>query len=357
MKIRIIPSEVAIVSFLKKFVIALILLTIVGFVGIYLITNGKTFMNSDDEIGNTAGNIINGGLFSEKDGFIYFSNPNDDGSLYVMNSTGTQFRKLHNDKAVFINVDEHYIYYLRSNHTKKSQHGSFLMFNNTGLYKVDQNGKNLKVISNKPGSHITLKGNYLYYQNYDVEEGLYLYRQKIDRTEEMVLVKDAVIPTLIDDGRLYYAGNTKNHNLNSLDLSSYTTRTEVKGNIMYPIYHGQYIYYIDMDDNYALKRMKTDGSKSTTLVKDRVFTYNISNSGQYLYYQIDNAKNNQLARLNLENLESETVIEGDFKQIHVTDNYVFFTAFDNSETYSQLADGKINVVTFNPPNLSVEAKK
>ena len=43
----------------------------------------------EDTIGNTAGNLNNGGLFCEYDGKVYFSNAYDSGTLYVMNPDET----------------------------------------------------------------------------------------------------------------------------------------------------------------------------------------------------------------------------------------------------------------------------
>ena len=46
----------------------------------------QTVHNNDNAIGNTAGNLINGGLFCEYNDKIYFANPDDYNKLYVMNS-------------------------------------------------------------------------------------------------------------------------------------------------------------------------------------------------------------------------------------------------------------------------------
>ncbi len=344
-------------SFIKKLLIMLSAITLIGIVGVFIYSLNRTFYNDEEEQGNWAGNIMNGGLFCEQDDIIYFSNDNDNGSLYAMISGGTQFKKLHDDKAVYLNADENYIYYIRANNTRENNNAGILMFNNTGMYRINQNGKNMKVISSNPGSHLTLKGNYLYYQNYDVDSGLYLFRQKIDGSLERLLLKESVIPSAIMEGRLYFAGFEKNHNLNSLDLSSLTTRTDIKGNIAYPMFIGDFIYYLDLNDNYAIKRMGRDGSDPTVLVDERSSTYNITTSGKYLYYQIDDQENSRISRINLETMETELISEGNFKQIHVTKNYVFFKDFNNTNTYIQEADGKLDISVFNPPNLSTTTKK
>lgn len=337
---------------IKNVLITLVIITVIAITATYFYSINRTFLNEEDEIGNLAGNIYNGGLFCEQDGRIYFSNDNDNGSLYVMNSNCTNIKKVHHDKAVYINVDENYIYYLRANNTRENNDSPYMMFNNTGMYRINQNGSNLKLISSNPGSYLTLKGNILYYQNYDVDTGLFLYQNQTDGEAESLLFHDAVIPALITDDKLYYAGYTKDHNINYLNLLNLNTNLLVEGNFAYPIFSENYIYYLDLDNNYSLNRMDRDGSNRTVLVVERCSTYNITKTGKYLYYQIDDLENSRICRLNMETMETETLLDGYYKQIHVTDQYVFFKDFDNIYTYILSADGEGQLGTFDPPNLN-----
>jgi len=216
---------------------------------------------------------------------------------------------------------------------------------------LKQNGKNLKLISSNPGAYVTVKGNHVYYQKYDVNTGLFFYRNQTDGTYERLLLREPAIPALIDDNRLYYVGTIENHNLNCLDLQSFTTRSLLEGNFAFPIFLGQYIYYIDQSNNYSINRMNIDGSDPVVLVDERCSAYNITNSGKYLYYQVDDLENSRICRLNLATMESEVLLDGFYKQIHVTENYVFFKDFDNTYTYIISADGSSKLATFNPPVL------
>jgi hypothetical protein len=337
---------------IRKVFILLVIITLLAFIGVFLYNRGRTYFNEEEETGNTAGNIFNGGLFCEQDGKIYFSNHNDNGALYVMNSDCTNIKKVISDKAVNINADENYLYYLRASDTKASIAGSLMQFNNSGLYRITHGGKNLKIISHKPGAYMTLQGNFLYYLSYDVESGLCLFRKKIDNTMEKLILDEAVIPSYIADNKLYYAGNKKDHSINALDLSSFVTGTRIEGNFACPIFREDYIYYLDLDNNYSLNRMRLDGSERTVLIDKFCSTYNITNSGKYLYYQVDDEDNSGIGRLNLETMEHELLLEGYYKQIHVTDSYVFFKDYDDSRTYVLSADGSSRLGIFDPPNLS-----
>lgn len=326
--------------------LALIVLTVAAVIGVYFYNHDRTYYNTEDEIGNTAGNIYNGGLFCEQDGSIYFSNPSADGALYVTNSTLTKFKRLRDDKAVYINADENYLYYVRANNTRENDKGGFLVFYNTGIFRCRQNGKELKAFTGNPGAYLTLKGNNVYFQRYDVGIGLYLYKYPIDASTERCLIKDAVIPAAIMDNKLYYAGYSGDHNINAMDLSSFTTHPVIEGSYMYPIFMDGYIYYMDPSNKYKIYRMNEDGTDPTRLVKYRTATYNITNSGTYLYYQIDDSKHNGIHRLNLETMEDETLMSGNYKDINVTSDYVFFRDFDETNTYVMSADGPADIQNF-----------
>ena len=58
--------------------------------------------------------------------------------------------------------------------------------------------------------------------------------------------------------------------------------------------------------------------------------------------------------MNLETMKSETLLDGNYKQIHVTKNYVFFKNFEDTTTYVISTDGIGKLSTFNPPNLSAK---
>lgn len=342
---------------IRNVLIVLLALTIIGVVAIFLYNNDRTYFNTDDEIGNTTGNIYNGGLFCEQDGRIYFSNPSADGALYVMNSDLAGFKKLRDDKAVYINADENYLYYVRANNTRENDMGGFLVFNNTGVYRCRQNGQDLMAFTSNPGAYLTLKGNNVYFQRYDVEVGLFLYKYQIDGDLERCLVKDAVIPAAVLNNKLYYAGYSKDHNINAMDLSSFTTHPIIEGSFMYPIFMGNYVYYMDPSEKYRIYRMNQDGTEPTRLVKYRTSTYNLTNSGKYLYYQIDNTKNNGIHRLNLITMEDETLLNGNYKDINVTEDYVFFRDYDETNTYVTSADGAPDIRIFTGAEEDTGTKK
>ncbi|MDE7206260.1 MAG: DUF5050 domain-containing protein, partial [Lachnospiraceae bacterium] len=71
---------------MKKKVIAIIcaVFAVLICAGLFVLSNFAKRIpeNPPGTIGNTSGNLYNGGLFCESDGYVYFSNPYDSNALY-----------------------------------------------------------------------------------------------------------------------------------------------------------------------------------------------------------------------------------------------------------------------------------
>ena len=89
----------------RYLILAVIILIIAGYAVFYYLSN-KTQWNDTYVNGNTAGNLYNNGLFCERDGMVYFSNPNDSHYLYSMDLQTGETEKLYEDIASFINADD-----------------------------------------------------------------------------------------------------------------------------------------------------------------------------------------------------------------------------------------------------------
>ena len=79
--------------------------------------------NPAGTVGNTAGNINNGGLFCELDGMVYFSNPMDQGALYSMTVDEKDLTKLYNGNICNILAAGNHLYYFMKNPTDTSSLG------------------------------------------------------------------------------------------------------------------------------------------------------------------------------------------------------------------------------------------
>ena len=339
---------------MKKTIIFIFVLALIigGFTALSHYSN-KVYYNEEDVTGNLAGNLYNGGLYCEVDGTIYFSNPADDGALYSMAPDCTDVKKLSTDKVASINADEHYIYYSRRNYAKESSTIIIFNFENTGIYRYTKKNGKLKQLFGGANGVSCLYGNTIYYQHYDEQTAIQLYGVGIDREHEGKISTDGGIPASIYGGILYYAADDKDHYLHALNLNTKEDQVIFYDNCFMPVAMPGGIYYIASSDNYAIYRIGYDGGDPVKLVDEFCFTFNITEDEKFLFYQIDGGDDNRLVCLDLTTGISRTIMDGNFKQINITSQFVFFTDFSDLYTYAYQRDTGI-VNRFEPPVLKMK---
>ena len=145
----------------KRLPIIIIAVLVVVFAGLgfYSHQKSKIKYNTSYVNGNTAGNLYNAGLFCEKNGTVYFANPDDDYRLYSMDTNGNHLKKLSYDRVMYINADDHYVYYVRNNENNGTGF-DFFSYARNSLCRIDQNGENTKILDKDPCLYASLVGSY-----------------------------------------------------------------------------------------------------------------------------------------------------------------------------------------------------
>ena len=82
------------------FLIALMFLTILP---------NRIPLTNDDTVGNTPGNLNNGGYFCESDGRVYFANAYDDYALYSMKADESDLKKINDGSFSCLNAGGGYL--------------------------------------------------------------------------------------------------------------------------------------------------------------------------------------------------------------------------------------------------------
>lgn len=309
--------------------------------------------NEDTAIGNYSGNLLNEGLVCEYKNRIYFSNLDEQGTLYSMDSNGTDVKKVYIDKASFINVYGNSIYYARRNNTLNDNVGSFFAFNRTGMYRINLDGTNITPLYDKATGLLALSGNQVLYQHYSTEKGLELYKVNIDAKEEKKLSDEPILPYVIHDEKLYYIGAKSEHNIHVMDLKNYTSKVLKEGNFSHLILNNNYLYFWDLDNNRSITKMKLDGTQTEVVVSntDKCSSYNVNLSGKYLYYQIDDGSDSKICRKDLQNGDVRVLMKGNFCNIQVTNNYVFFREANTDTMYWMENSKNATISVFHPDEL------
>lgn len=318
-------------------VVIILALTGAGFGMTFL---GRVKMNPNGTVGNTAGNINNSGLFCEYGGKVYFSNSFDGGSLFVMNPDETDVKRLRSLKVRNILAGGSYIYYFQTGSSSSGSGPGQIQ----GLRSFDRCGLDGKKSSSITRDTVTsgqLVDNYLYLLTAP-SSGPLFYKIKIDRSDKKILAEYSVNPACAENGIIYYNNTQSDHYLYSLNTKTDSTAEVWRGNLWYPVKEGDYVYYMDVANNYRLCRYSLSQEIVEVLTHDRVDCFNVG--GGYIYYQKNGKKDGSGAQLKcmLTDGSNVTVIaEGNYTNINMTSRYVYFQPFEDETIlyHSPLGNG------------------
>ena len=320
----------------KGIVIGCLVVIAIVAVGLVIFFSGRIKLygdEDDDTTGNTSGNLLNGGLFCESDGSIYFANPYDQNTLYVMDDDLTDSKQLSKDNVSYLNVAGKYIFYTKRNDKKTVDSDAFMAFSTTGLYRITTKGKQLGRLYDDPTQVACLYGNYVYYQHYDQTNGLWLYRTKMDAKEETKLLEEPCAPYVVHNHMIYYTGMKNDHAIHYMNITGGTDTLLLDGNFTALTLQGDYLYFLDMGENYSLKRMLLSGGNVETVISNRLATYNVAENGD-IFCQVDNGTDeNGLYYLASGTRTLQLMQQGNYNYLNLTSKYLFFEEFDQSKAY------------------------
>ena len=282
--------------------------------------------NDITTVGNTPGNLNNGGLFCEYDGTVYFANGYDGGALYSMNPDETKVKRISNVSVESINVDKKRIYYVLSGDSSGS--GLGYIRKATGMYSIKKNGTKMISYTQDPVGIAALCGNNLYYQHYMKNVGTVLDCVSIKKKNNHTVVKAMVSPASVSNGKIFYGNTDGDMYLYSLDTSTESSSIIYPHNMYNPVIYNGDIYYMDLETKYQLHRYIPSTGDDIVITYDRVDNFNVYNG--MVYYQKDSsASDTGIYRTTIEGGDSELVYSGVYKDINCTSNYVYFHPYDS----------------------------
>ena len=316
----------------------------------------KIPLNPAGTVGNTAGNLYNGGIFCEDEDYVYFANPYDNGSLYRMKPDETDMSKLVSTQVCSINSGGDYLYYYQK--SIGSGEGFGYMFNATGIYRVSKKNTSKNVCMDRMfGSNVVLADNFLYY-NVSAEDGTYLKKISTDKKETETLLTNPIVPACVDNSILYYQNTKTDLHLMGMNLANDSVSQILADDtdIYMPIVEGNELYGIDIHNNYALVRIDLSTGEKTVLDETRTDMLNLSD--QYVYYQTS-GDNPQFKRISRDGSQTDIIADGAYNTINLTSKYVYFIQFDSEvPVYKIPLDGDLTISTFDAAlQASIEANK
>ena len=284
-------------------------------------------MNPEGTVGNTAGNLNNDGRFCEYDGTVYFLNSFEDGGLFAMNPDETDFRRLNTLEVRNILAGGKYLYYFHTGISYKDNGFGGALGMRT-FQRCKLNGSNATSLTKDIVVTGQLVDSYLYLLTSSMS-GPSFYKLKIDNSDQLVLADYQINPACARDGVIYYNGTRGDHYLYALDTSTDSVSDIWHGNLWYPILEGDYIYYVDVANDYRLCRYSRTMDVIEVLTQDRVDCYNLG--GGYIYYQ-KNGADAALKCMREDGTDVKVIAEGNYTHINMTSRYVYFQEFRDSAT-------------------------
>lgn len=330
---------------LKTFFIILAVILLLGGAAVGFYYFEQIPENPPGTVGNTAGNLLNAGLYCENEGKVYFANAYDNNTLYSMNPNETEFEKVTTVGVKWINAAGKFLYYYQNKTASDS--GLGYVVESTGMYRVKKNGSGALCLRMDPVGDITLVNNDIFYQNLS-EEQITLDKISIDKENDQTVLDFRAFPSSVYNNILYYSNYE-----DSLYLYGYDTTTGMNmliwdHPVWNPIYHNDgYIYFMDVETDYQLHRYNPSSGAHEVLTTDRADTFNVY--GNYIYYQKSSEDDPALKRMYTDGTGNELVSSGIYENINITSNYVYFNSFGTpTPVYHQSVNGPVNVGIFSP---------
>ncbi len=315
-----------------KITLSVTAVLILAALAIVIMLSQRVAMNPEGTVGNTAGNLNNDGLFCECNGTVYFYNAFPEGGLFAMNPDESNIRRVNNLEVRNILAGGRYLYYF---HTGKSamatSFGNALGIKSFQRSKLD--GSNATTLSTDVVVTGQLVNNYLYLLT-STNSGPSFYKMKIDNSDKIMLADYLINPACAENGVIYFNGTQSDHYLYGLNTATDVPYEIWRGNVWYPIVEGDYVYYMDVANEYRLCRYSRSQDVIEVLTQDRVDCFNMG--GGYIYYQ-KNGDDAKLICMRTDGTDAKTVAEGNYTKINMTSQYVYFQQFgDDSTIYHSL---------------------
>ena len=300
-------------------VIALVIATVL----IIKQLSSRVKLNSEGTVGNTAGNINNGGYFCEYNGTVYFANPYDNNNLYSMNADETKIKRLNSSVVCNILAGGEYLYYFQLDGS--SDGGMENVRTVKSFNRCNLNGQHAVGLTRDVIVSAQLVDNYLYLLAAK-KSGPVFSKMKIDKSEEKVISDHNINPASVQNSTIYYNGVVQDHYLYALDTETDSYRVAYRGNLWNPIVDGTFVYFMDVDNNYRLCRYNMVNDVIEVLTNDRIDCYNMGSG--YIYYQ-KNGTEPQLKCIRVDGTDEKVIAEGNYTHISMTSQYVYFQEFGN----------------------------
>jgi len=260
-------------------------------------------IETPDTVGNSYGNIVNGGFAAYNDGWIYYCNEKTDNCFYKMRGDGTEKTKLAYHYASYINIVDGWIYYCYDNTYHDENYKWYYVTDECGIFRMRTDGsENERIAGDITSRFMCVSDGWIYYAWYGIEndpeakvvskneEKSGIYKIRLDGSER-TRVTDADAYNINIDGDWIYYTVGMGGDLYKVRVDG-TEKTLLRS--MDDVYFcesiiaaGDWIYYIceTFDDSFPIYKIRTDGAENTLVISgDDNYGINFNIADGWIYY-------------------------------------------------------------------------
>jgi tetratricopeptide (TPR) repeat protein len=250
--------------------------------------------------GNSAGNIVCGGIAAYDEKYAYYRNASDGGKLYRCIVEGRDSKKICDDSVHYINVYKGWIYYSNDSDGKM-------------LYKIKTDGTQRKKITTDGAENLIVSEDWIYYA--DTGDLGNIYRIKTDGTGRMKLTfskyeKRGMSDINVAGKFIYYIDGYTNYicriGIDGKSLKQYNQFADEL------IINDGRMYFTDVSsemDGYVLCRMTIEGTNKKQISDVLVERFNLK--GTRIYYTTNFTEDLGIWRMSTEGGETQWLVKED----------------------------------------------
>lgn len=254
-------------------------------------------------MGNTYGNITNGGRAALQDDYVYYSANYDlaycivkeklDGTekIIIAKTTGI---------AGSINVVNDWLYYVDS----------------SKLYKMKTNGTENTLLGEHSCSLLIVNEDYIYYMDHSNES---IYRLNLDGTDRIKIVENSYYYFNVVDDVIYFMNANDEGSLYKCDVEG-NDKTKINKDIAIQLQViNDWIYYFK--DRETIYKMRIDGSDNIKIINGTFITWMNVSDGWLYYYD---AKEGFLSKIRIDGTDYQIIDYGVFDYINIISDWLYF---------------------------------
>jgi hypothetical protein len=266
-----------------------------------------------EELGNTIGNILNGGFIAKENDWLYYNQRGTSlyGYLSKIKPDLTMDTRLVSDEPTYINVLNGWVYYRSGREDGK-------------IYKIKTDGTERTQLSADSSTHILVRGDWIYYVNQ--ADGAKIYKIRVDGTERTKLNEDHSSSINLIGNWIYYQNMTDQHKPYRVRIDG-TERAELNDTSAHGmIILGDLIYFRNPADENRIYRMGIDGSNKTKLSENPTSKFNVSDG--WVYYTTVDTPGGDLYKMRLDGTSKTFLNEEFVTNIIIFGEWIYYTRIE-----------------------------